>query len=80
MHDANGAADSSTDAPQAERVFVDAEGLRWRVFEQAFSAYDRRSGTSLIFANDAAVRRVRTFPADWMLLSDAELVTLSWKA
>jgi hypothetical protein len=80
MNDANGAADSSTDAPQTEREFIDADGLRWRVFEQAFSAYDRRSGTSLIFANDAAVRRVRTFPADWMHLSDAELAVLSWKA
>ena len=78
MNDANGAADSSTDAPHIERVFVDAEGLRWRVFEQAFSAYDRRSGTSLIFANDAAVRRVRLFPSNWALLSDDELAMLSW--
>ena len=64
----------------AERAFVDADGMRWRVFEQAISAYDRRRGASLIFSSDAAVRRVRDYPADWHALSDAELSTLSWKA
>ena len=77
MSDANGAADSTTGAPRIERVFIDADGARWRVYEQEFSAYDRRRGTSLIFANDAAVRRVRTFPPDWHLLPDAELERLS---
>ncbi len=63
-----------------ERIFQDADGARWRVYEQAFSDYDRRTGTSLIFASEAAVRRVRDFPADWITLSDDELVDLSWKA
>ena len=80
MSEANGAADSSTGTPRTERVFVDADGARWRVYEQPFSTYDRRSGVSLIFANDAAVRRVREFPANWAELSDAELASLSWKA
>ncbi len=63
-----------------ERVFVDGEGVRWRVHEQAFSDYDRRRGVSLIFSSDNTVRRVRNYPANWMTLSDAELALLSWKA
>jgi hypothetical protein len=66
-------------APMA-RMFLDSEGTRWRVYEQAFGDYDRRSGMSLIFASEAAVRRVRDFPADWMLLTDDELLALSWKS
>ena len=80
MTDAKGAASSSASASAAERHFVDADGVRWRVFEQAFSDYDRRRGNSLIFASDGAVRRVRDFPANWASLSDAELAKLSWKA
>lgn len=63
-----------------ERVFQDSDGSRWRVYEQAVSGYDRRTGTSLIFASEAAVRRVRDFPSDWITLSDVELLALSWKA
>lgn len=63
-----------------ERIFQDPDGARWRVYEQAFSDYDRRTGTSLIFASEAAVRRVRDFPPDWTTLSDVELLALSWKA
>jgi hypothetical protein len=66
--------------PSVGRSFLDAEGARWRVYEQAFADYDRRSGMSLIFASESAVRRVRDYPADWMQLSDAELVALSWNA
>jgi hypothetical protein len=63
-----------------ERSFLDAEGARWRVYEQAFGDYDRRSGMSLIFASESAVRRVRVYPEDWMELSDDELLALSWNA
>jgi hypothetical protein len=62
------------------RSFMDAEGTRWRVYEQPFADYDRRTGMSLIFASEAAVRRVRDYPADWMDLSDQELMALSWNA
>ena len=68
--------DNST--PHA-RTFLDSEGSQWRVFEQGFSGYDRRSGMSLIFASDAAVRRVRHYPTNWFDLPDAELLTLSWR-
>lgn len=80
MSDARDAADSSTSTPRTERVFVDAEGVRWRVYEQPFSEYDRRSGQSLIFASDAAIRRVRNYPPTWAEISDAELALLSWRA
>jgi hypothetical protein len=67
-------------AAEAVRVFVDADGTRWQVSERHFSDYDRRRGRSLIFASDAAVRRVRDYPDDWYSLSDAELSALSWKS
>ena len=80
MTDAREAAKGASEGSITERVFVDGDGVRWRVFEQAFSDYDRRRGLSLIFASDAAVRRVRDFPASWAALSDIELARLSWKA
>lgn len=67
------------DAIVHERVFVDDDGARWKVKEMPFSSYDRRSGRSLIFWSEGAVRRVRDYPADWHLLTDAELAKLSWK-
>ena len=63
-----------------ERSFLDEEGVRWHVYERSFTEYDRRSGQSLIFASDAAVRRVRAFPQNWRELSDEDLATLSWRA
>ena len=70
-------ADSGT---PASRNVVDSDGGHWQVYEQAFGDYDRRSGRSLIFNSDFAVRRVRDFPDDWMELSDKELMELSWRA
>ena len=67
------------DAMELERVFVDDDGARWKVKEMPFSTYDRRSGRSLIFWSDGAVRRVRDYPQDWHLLTDADLAKLSWK-
>jgi hypothetical protein len=60
------------------RSFRDDEGNLWRVSEQSVSEYDRRRGSSLIFENEIAVRRVRSYPEDWAELSDAELTKLSW--
>ena len=62
------------------RTFLDADGVHWLVYEQAFADYDRRSGQSLIFSSDAAVRRVRDYPSDWFALSEEDLVALSWKS
>ncbi len=68
--------------PQASelptRTYVDEDGVCWHVSEQPFSGYDRRSGSSLIFASDLAVRRVRNYPADWFTLSELALAALSW--
>ena len=60
------------------RSFTDDLGHTWLVREQPFSEYDRRSGFSLIFSSELAVRRVRDYPKDWFALSDAELAALSW--
>ena len=62
------------------RSIVDEDGAHWKVYEQAFGEYDRRSSTSLIFNSDFAVRRVRNYPANWLELSERELLELSWKA
>jgi hypothetical protein len=68
-------------APSDEqtRTYTDESGMTWRVFEQAFSEYDRRTGFSLIFASELAVRRVRDYPSDWFTLSAAALERLSWR-
>ena len=62
------------------RRFTDADGVVWEVTERPFAHYDRRRGLSLIFASEAAVRRVREYPADWHLLPDDALLALSWQA
>jgi hypothetical protein len=69
--------DSST---PPSRTFVDDDGAHWTVYEHAFGEYDRRSSRSLIFNSDSAVRRVRNYPANWLELSERELMELSWKA
>jgi hypothetical protein len=76
----DGVPPSRQKAAESVRVFVDADGIRWQVSERPFADYDRRRGLSLIFASDAAVRRVREYPANWFALSDEELSALSWKA
>ena len=62
------------------RSFTDDLGQTWLVSERPFSEYDRRSGSSLIFSSELAVRRVRDYPGDWYALSDSELAALSWRA
>ena len=61
------------------RSFTDDLGQTWLVSERPFSEYDRRSGWSLIFASELAVRRVRDYPSDWFALSDSDLAALSWR-
>jgi hypothetical protein len=78
MHDPNTRNDQSKTEQPALRVFHDADGQRWQVFERAFDTFDRRSGASLIFVSEVAMRRVRNYPANWMELSDDALASLSW--
>jgi hypothetical protein len=68
----------SADRPPA-REFIDARHVLWCVYESPRPCADGtpRPG-SLIFESDAAIRRVRDFPADWRTLTDAELEALSW--
>jgi hypothetical protein len=66
--------------PRPSRVFFDADGLRWQVYERAFDSFDRRSGMSLVFSAEGAMRRVRNYPANWLDLTDEELIALSWNA
>ena len=69
---------SSTEQTRV-RSFIDDLGQTWLVSERPFSEYDRRTGSSLIFASELAVRRVRDYPDDWFALSDADLASLSWR-
>jgi len=68
----------SSDEQTRIRSFTDDLGQTWLVSEGPFSEYDRRSGSSLIFSSELAVRRVRDYPSDWFTLSDADLAALSW--
>lgn len=61
------------------RTFTDDLGHTWLVTEQPFSEYDRRSGSSLIFSSELAVRRVRDYPSDWYTLAAPALIALSWR-
>lgn len=61
-----------------QRVIVDAQGEHWSVFEHT-PEYDRRSMPTLVFMSELIVRRVRSFPTDWLELSDGELFAVSWQ-
>lgn len=61
----------------ARKLFID--GVPWLVYELP-STFDRRHAPSLVFESELAVRRVRSYPADWRSFSDAELCALSWKS
>ncbi len=73
-------ASPSDAADDRVRVFIDVDGAQWHVSERAYADYDRRRGSSLIFTSDAAVRRVRNYPATWYDLAEVELLALSWKS
>jgi hypothetical protein len=62
------------------RYFHDAEGQDWEVSEASLPAYDRRSGSCLIFESRDVIRRVRNFPSNWFELSERELRDLSLKS
>ena len=68
------------DVRAAQRVGreIAAEGVVWLVYELSPTPSDRRSGPSLVFESDDAIRRVRTFPSDWRTLSDEALYALDW--
>jgi hypothetical protein len=76
------------DEPESTRLLREAqrtarrlvvEGDVWIVYELPPMQFDRRHTPSLVFENEASVRRVRDFPAHWRELSDDDLFALSWK-
>jgi hypothetical protein len=69
----------SGSGPGLRRSFVDpADGSRWTVVERAPSGErEDAPGRSLYFVSDGIFRRVRTYPAGWRDLPDAELAALS---
>jgi hypothetical protein len=56
-----------------ERVYAEPAGVWWKVTEHL-----QDGCWSLVFMSAAAIRRVRTYPADWWQLTNAELTALSW--
>lgn len=62
----------------ASRSVVDSDGGTWTVQEVRDWGYDRRASSSLVFTGDDAMRRVRNYPPNWIELSDAELIALSF--
>jgi len=70
-------ADAARAAKESGRELT-LDGVLWLVYELPPQQFDRRSGPSLVFESDAAMRRVRTYPADWRSLSDTALYALSW--
>ena len=67
-------------ATQSHRTFSDAAGRPWTVHEvRAESALWARGPRCLVFASEAAIRRVWDYPEDWRRLSDAELEAQSWR-
>jgi hypothetical protein len=61
----------------ADSRMIQGGGTHWMVREAAWGGPGGRGQTCLIFENDAVVRRVREFPADWRTCSDEALYSLS---
>lgn len=59
------------------RIVYDALGVRWTVQEVLGPTYSRRTSRSLVFAADGIMRRVRSFPENWVDLDDGALLRLS---
>ncbi len=59
------------------RIVYDALGVRWTVQEVLGPSYSRRTSRSLVFAADGIMRRVRSFPENWVDLDDDALLRLS---
>src|ERR1051326_6155866 len=64
-------------ASLAASRMIQGGGTHWTVREAAWAGPSGRGRTCLIFENDAVVRRVRVFPADWRTCSDDALYALS---
>lgn len=63
--------------PTEESRVIDGDGQRWVVREAAWVGPAGQGRTCLIFENDAVIRRVREYPAEWRTCSDEALYALS---
>ena len=61
------------------RMFCDANGTWWCVYESDCDIMTPAAGRCLVFESLAVVRRVRQVPAGWSRLSVTELEALSWQ-
>ena len=77
MSDADPDRTSFIEVLATREVIELATGIRWLVHEVRDLRYDRRAGQSLIFTSDEAMRRVRTYPDDWMTLDVVALLRVS---
>lgn len=68
--------DQAGTAPGQRELVLDGEV--WLVYERPAEASDRNPAPSLVFECRSAIRRVRHYPTDWFMMSDAALRTLSW--
>jgi hypothetical protein len=74
MNHRQGAAGSATAIRgRTAREYHDADAVLWRVIE-----CDGEFGRCLVFSSRDVVRRVRTYPENWRLMSVPELIRLSW--
>jgi hypothetical protein len=73
--DSSSTRESDQSELHARRIYADGEV--WIVREIRAPVFDRRGGTHLIFEGAEVMRRVRTFPADWLTLADDDLYALS---
>lgn len=67
---------ASREDAAAPRRHLTINGVRWSV-RLYLARFDRRSEPDLVFECDAAVRRVRNYPANWHELPDEDLFALS---
>jgi len=59
------------------RVVAAVDGRQWVVKEVPPSQPDAGGRSSLVFASDNVIRRVRDFPPDWFDWSDEDLYAVS---
>jgi hypothetical protein len=65
---------------EIKRVVVDdRDGTQWRVAEvDAARVPGARGDACLCFECPTAIRRVWHYPPDWVVLSDTDLLRVSW--
>jgi hypothetical protein len=68
--------DPGTHPEKRIRRFVAPDGRQWRVHEVPLPKCEKRAGFCLIFEADGLARRVWSYPANWVDMSQTELCAL----